>query len=333
MNNKLHHLLISFSVAAGLSVSAHATTLPVIDLDAAKEYMPLMVASDDPANWIAPLGLPFDGVAKLLLSRSDGNFGCSGSLLDGGAFLMTAAHCVTDDDGNNLLNSATISFQGGTVTTTSTEAFVFPTWDGHSLGNNDDIAILKLDTPVNSIPGFGLATGSPVLQPVLHAGYGLIGTGSTGAIPGTFGTLHYGYNVYDAVWSGGSLAYDFDDGTAAHDVFCIIAGTCDAGLPFPNEAMIASGDSGGPSFVLEGGLFKLVGVHSFGATFGVGFGDINDELDSSFGEVGGDTYLLPHAAWIASITAVPEPQTYLMLLAGLFAIGMFAQRRTNHHQA
>lgn len=333
MNNKLHHLLISFSVAAGLSVSAHATTLPVIDLDAAKEYMPLMVASDDPANWIAPLGLPFDGVAKLLLSRSDGNFGCSGSLLDGGAFLMTAAHCVTDDDGNNLLNSATISFQGGTVTTTSTEAFVFPTWDGHSFGKNDDIAILKLDTPINSIPGFGLATGSPVLQPVLHAGYGLIGTGSTGAIPGTFGTLHYGYNVYDAVWGGGSLAYDFDDGTAAHDVFCIIGEICDAGLPFPNEAMIASGDSGGPSFVLEGGLFKLVGVHSFGVTWGVGVGDINDELDSSFGEAGGDTYLLPHAAWIASITAVPEPQTYLMLLAGLFAIGMFVQRRTNHHQA
>lgn len=332
MNNKLHHFFI-LSIAAGLSVSAHATTLPVIDLDAAKEYMPLMVASDDPDNWIAPLGLPFDGVAKLSLSRSDGNFGCSGSLLDGGAFLMTAAHCVTDDDGNNLLNSATISFQGGAITTTSTEAFVFPTWDGHSLGNNDDIAILKLDTPINSIPGFGLATGSPVLQPVLHAGYGLIGTGLTGAIPGTFGTLHYGYNVYDAVWSGGSLAYDFDNGTAANDVFCIIAETCDTGLPFPNEAMIASGDSGGPSFVLEGGVFKLVGVHSFGATFGLGYGDIDDDLNSTFGEVAGDTYLLPHAAWIASITAVPEPQTYLMLLAGLFGIGMFVQRRSNHHQA
>lgn len=328
MNNKPHYLAILFTAVAGFCASAQASTLPVLDLDSVKEFAPLMIASDDPDNWIAPSGTPFDGVAKLILNRSDGSFGCSGSLLDGGAFLMTAAHCVTDDDGNNVMNSTTISFQGGAVTATSTEAFVFPGWDGSSLGKNDDIAILKLDTPVASIPGFELATGSPLFQPVLHAGYGLIGTGLTGAIPGTFGTLHYGYNVYDATWSGGSLAYDFDNGLAANDTFCIVAGSCNLGLPFPNEAMIASGDSGGPSFVIEDGEFKMVGVHSFGATFGLGSGDIDNLLNSSFGEAGGDTYLLPHAAWIASVTAVPEPQTYLMMLAGLLAIGSFAKRRT-----
>ncbi|MBX3616499.1 MAG: PEP-CTERM sorting domain-containing protein [Nitrosomonas sp.] len=97
--------------------------------------------------------------------------------------------------------------------------------------------------------------------------------------------------------------------------------------------MIASGDSGGPSFIIEGGEFKLVGVHSFGATFGLGFGDIDNDLNSSFGELGGDTYLLPNADWIASITAVPEPETYLMLLTGLFAIGTIVRRRKNQHSA
>jgi secreted trypsin-like serine protease len=312
---------------AGTPVPVQASLLPIIDINDAKAYAPRIVASDEPSNWQAPSGDPFDGVGKLILNRTDGTFGCSGSLLDGGGFLVTAAHCLTDDDGNNILNSAAVSFQDGAVTTTATQAYIWNSWDGHTLENNSDIAILRLDTPVTTISGFTIATGNPFLQPVLHAGYGQTGTGATGMQSGTFGALHYGYNVYDAVWNGGSLAYDFDDGTAAHDTFCIVAGLCNTGLPYPFESMIASGDSGGPSFILENGEFRLVGLHSFGATFGLGLGDIDGILNASFGEAGGDTWLLPHIDWIESVTAVPEPRAYALLIAGLTVVTGFARHQ------
>ena len=91
--------------------------------------------------------------------------------------------------------------------------------------------------------------------------------------------------------------------------------------------MIASGDSGGPSFILENGEFRLVGLHSFVATFGLGAGDIDAILNASFGEAGGDTWLLPHIGWIESITAVPEPRAYVLLITGLTVITAFARRQ------
>jgi secreted trypsin-like serine protease len=333
MKHTLHYWIILLTAsagmiaAAGVPVPVQASLLSGIDINDAKAFAPLIVASDDPANWQAPSGDPFDGVGKLILSRTDGTFGCSGSLLDGGGFLVTAAHCLTDNDGNSILNSATVSFQDGAVTTTATQAYIWKGWDGHTLESNSDIAILRLDTPVTTISGFAIATGNPFLQPVLHAGYGQTGTGATGMQSGTFGTLHYGYNVYDAIWNGGSLAYDFDDGTTAHDTFCIVAGICNTGLPHPFESMIASGDSGGPSFILENGEFKLAGLHSFGATFGLGLGDIDGILNASFGEAGGDTWLLPHIDWIEIVTAVPEPRAYVLLIAGLIIVTGFARRR------
>ncbi|MDR4520785.1 MAG: trypsin-like serine protease [Nitrosomonas sp.] len=327
--NRIIGLVASAGVIAvvGIPIPAQASLLPVIDINDTQAYAPRIIASNDPANWRAPSGNPFDGVGKLILNRADGTFGCSGSLLDGGGFLVTAAHCLTDDDGSSILNSATVSFQDGAVTTTATQAHIWSGWDGHTLENNSDIAILRLDTPVTTISGFAIATGNPFLQPVLHAGYGQTGTGATGMQSGTFGALHYGYNVYDAVWTGGSLAYDFDDGTVAHDTFCIVAGLCNTGLPYPFESMIASGDSGGPSFILENGEFRLVGLHSFGATFGLGAGDIDAILNASFGEAGGDTWLLPHIGWIESITAVPEPRAYVLLITGLTVITAFARRQ------
>jgi len=329
MKNNLYRMAFAVTTAIGIYSSSHA--MPIIDLDRAEEFAPLIIASDNPDNWIAPIPGILDGVGKLILHRSDGNFGCSGSLLGGGDFLITAAHCVTDDHGKNILNSADISFKGGAVSTTASKAFVFSGWDGHTLGNNDDIAILKLDTPVTTIDGYGIATGGIaelVRQPELHAGYGLTGTGLTGAQAGTFGILHYGYNNYETTWnnSSGSLAYDFDNGTPAHDAFCIITGICNLGLGSA-ESIISPGDSGGASFIMDGGQLKLAGVHSFGATFGISGGDIDNILNSSFGEAAGDTYLLPHLAWINSVTAVPEPQTYLMMLIGLLVISASIQHR------
>jgi hypothetical protein len=85
--------------------------------------------------------------------------------------------------------------------------------------------------------------------------------------------------------------------------------------------LIAPGDSGGPSFLGA----QLIGVHSFGGTFGAPF-DINNLHDASFGELGGDVRIALHADWIDSITAVPEPRSYALTLLGLAAVVLCARR-------
>jgi hypothetical protein len=67
--------------------------------------------------------------------------------------------------------------------------------------------------------------------------------------------------------------------------------------------MLASGDSGGPTF--ENG--KLVGISSYGITLEYSFGplprtsDCTSQLDSSCGEFGGDTRVSFYSGWIDTI--------------------------------
>lgn len=69
------------------------------------------------------------------------------------------------------------------------------------------------------------------------------------------------------------------------------------------EVGIAPGDSGGPGFV-DG---KIAGIHSFGFTSGCGgvtnIADFNCELDSSYGEMAGDTRVSTYAGWIDDVVA------------------------------
>ena len=73
------------------------------------------------------------------------------------------------------------------------------------------------------------------------------------------------------------------------------------------EVGIASGDSGGPGFIGD----KIAGVHSFGFTHnctGVTNGtDFTCGLDSSFGEMSGDTRVSYYAPWIDAVVDGLEP--------------------------
>jgi hypothetical protein len=300
------------SLLAGLLLAAAVPAHAIVSTSSASNWLSSALANPD----------SLDGVAKLVIN---GSTGCSGTLLAGGAFVLTAAHCVTDASGALTATSIALSLASGTVSakvSSASQIDVFTSWNG-SLGNNNDLALLQLDSAVTGISGYQLYTANPLHQTVLIAGYGLTGVGSSGATASTFGTLHWGNNVYDTT-SGtrgsGSYLFDFDDGLAANSSM----GNLGLGSA---EAMIASGDSGGASFITLAGQLYLAGVHSFGqrsASF-----DIDGTANSSYGEAGGDTVLYSAAtqAWITQATSVPEPATLAQLLAGLLLLPVLGRGR------
>jgi hypothetical protein len=125
-----------------------------------------------------------------------------------------------------------------------------------------------------------------------------------------------------------SYLSDFDSGLAANDSSCIIAAAlgiapnaqfCQTGVS--REVGIAGGDSGGPGFI-DG---KLASINSYGLTFGAGFGDVDNALNSSFGEFSGYVPVWLHRDFINA--QVPEPATWALMIGGFMMTGAALRRR------
>lgn len=284
------------------------------------------IVSSTSDSLLSGSGVDFlDGVAKLTLTRDDGTYLCSGSLLAGGAYILTAAHCVSGSEGANTTSLVSIALDSGSVTATSSTYYVAPGWDGE-LDEGNDLALIELSTAITSVEGYELYSGLANNETVLLAGYGKTGTGLAGAT-GSVGTLYYGYNEYDAngqfynsIGVDGSLiyVYDFDDGTRRNNRFG------SNGLGADEEAIIASGDSGGASLIQIDGEWYLVGVHSFGSCLRPGC-----TADSGFGDYAGDVAVYGQLSWMQTyvVSAVPEPSSYAMYLAGLGLLGGLSRLR------
>lgn len=312
-----------------------------------------IVSTSNPDDWLAS-DSRFAGEAYL----SIGGTHCSGSLLAGGAYVLTAAHCVTGSDGTKTTSPVSVQFRGGTVSASvsspSQQISLFATWhgqgaQGRNLGWNNDLALLRLDTAVNAVTGYQVLGVDPIRATVVLAGYGYVGIGASGFTTSSgLGTLHWGANEYETIFPGrSSYLFDFDDGDPAQNALQYF-GTSSLGLPkitpagSPREAMIAPGDSGGASFVVaNGGTFYLAGVHSFLAQLNLPGVDVDLTLNGSFGEIGGDTVLFTaaNAAWITQVTgllpvtSVPEPASGAILLAGgaMLAVAWSRRRRFAQH--
>jgi secreted trypsin-like serine protease len=321
------------------------------------------------SNWRLTAGSTFNGVqgafdaTALLLFQStgvSGTYACSGSLMKGGAYVLTAAHCV-----DGLISmSVQFGYTNGVAleTRTVTEAIMHPGWNG-TLDSGADIALVKLDQKVTTLQGYSLSTSNDVGKDYIMTGYGTSGTGYGASSPNWNDSAygHFGYNtfevessvftsawdaysgegVYTAPTYGVTYVSDFD----AYDVrnagryntldrVASLTGgnwTSSAGLG-ANEALIAGGDSGGGDFVWNGSEWVLSAVHSWGWQF---CGDrVDPSCDyrstnsSSYGDISGSTAVFSHVDWInATINPVPEPATYAMTLLGLAVVSGAARRR------
>jgi len=287
--------------------------------------VPMYTTVDDPANHVVDSGGSLDGVGKIELTRSDGTFLCSGALLSTGLHVLTAAHCVTDDFGNFVLNSATVTFEGKKTETISVDV---PNSSAHPRFKGDfikgfDVAVLTLTSaPSSDIDRYVIDrnSGDDVGSTPIKTGYGQSGFGTTGANATTFpaGIKRTGLNLYDDVGDtmylalglkpnkdfviGGVLQYDFDNGTASTDAFGFFFSNPNTGLG-DKEVNSAPGDSGGPN--QNGNV--ITGVTSYGITLTfTDSGDTSDVtpdiVDSSFGEFSGDSRVSKYTKFIDGIT-------------------------------
>ena len=108
-------------------------------------------------------------------------------------------------------------------------------------GEGNDIAIYKLDRAVTNVTPSPISRTTPTVGQLLTlVGFGGGGTGTTGHT-GDYGTKRVGTTPIDQV-TAQTIFWNFDNNT---------------------ESNTAPGDSGGPAFVVNGGLWELAGINSF----------------------------------------------------------------------
>lgn len=301
-----------------------------------------------PSNWrLDPnaafngVAAAFNGTAALTFTTPGGTYACSGSLLPGGQYILTAAHCA--DDATSMTIEFGLYNNVALQTRTATAFYVHPGWtaSGGALDNGSDIAVVKLSAPVTNLNAYYLSTTNDVGKQYIITGYGTSGNGTATGSPnwadGAYG--HYGYNTADAessvlfsAWDaanpgagtytdptyGVTYVSDFDAVTltaaqqAQYNTIQRMADltgngfSSDTGVGL-GEALIAGGDSGGGDFVWDAtnNVWLLSAVHSWGWQFCGGrvspTCDYRSGNSSSYGDISGSTAAFSHIAWVESI--------------------------------
>ncbi len=289
-------------------------------------------------------GITLDGVGFLRTPTPDDPtlaFFCTTQRI-GPRTVITAAHCVTDDDTGALLPTTTQAsafFVGPGGVETQIGAYnvrVRPDW----LGFNNPDTFLAGDVAVVNfaevLPSY--VTTYDIFPTVLPPGIGLTGVGSTHVGLGTFGTgtgptgfdlkRRWGQNAVDftapELFAGldEMLFTDFQDASGGWGTNCLVVGVCNPSRG-ATEAGVAGGDSGGPLFI--GGQLAAV------ASLGTYWCDPAFEAEcvplvvdperpfDSFGALNGFAPLARNLGFINAAT-VPEPSTAALAGVGVVTL-------------
>ncbi len=254
---------------------------------------------------------PWAGVGSLSVG---GNL-FTGTLIAPG-YILTAAHVAAGAD------PSSISFQtnaGSSQTYSASQVFINPDYTASTGGNiagdptnHADLAIIRLSDAVPSdVPFYSLFSGNLQGKALTFVSY----AGST-TVKKT------GENVADLLFADAkgirqTYAFDYDGPnlTSNH----LGGGTLGAN----REASLVPGDSGSSAFVMVNGQWQLAGINTFQAYFTAG------QTSGQYGTAGGGVVLSTYAPWINSVilTPVPEPESGLMLIAGLGLLGLVSRGR------
>lgn len=243
---------------------------------------------------------PYAGVGSLRIAASSGTYICTATPIDA-THVLTAGHCV-DIDNNGVPDISGVTFNlnyGGDLTSQIPAV----AWETHpnftgfnSPSINDDLAVITLGAALPAgVPTYQLATSDMVAGTthIYMVGYGRSGDGVKGYTTGaSFTVKRDGENIVDAFYGQDDAA-----GTpGAKEVFRF-----DFDGPRPNtnamggktlgndkETTLGGGDSGGPSFVVVGGVYYLAGVNTF----------TQGSSAPKFGSLGGGINVFPYTDWI-----------------------------------
>ncbi|GAB2795164.1 Calx-beta domain-containing protein [Halomonas shantousis] len=239
---------------------------------------------------------------------AEGFYG-TGTLLPTGRHILTAAHLFE----RNTVGDVIVTFELP-LGLLRLEGTLLPLPSGYRQGEvHDDLALVLLDAPAPvEAERYALYRDSDELGQITQlVGYGQAATGDTGKIDsGGAPVKRAGFNTFDALgetldpitrsqgWTtepGSQLLTDFDNGKREQDALGRLFGIDELGLG-ENEVFISSGDSGGPAFIDS----RIAGVVTYAASLQKGSikPDINQSVDSSFGEVAGLQRVSHHAQWI-----------------------------------
>ncbi|MFH1921845.1 MAG: trypsin-like serine protease, partial [Planctomycetota bacterium] len=281
-----------------------------------REGMVLSTSTDNPANHVVNPGGGYDGVVEVIGPDGTG----SGILLKTGRHILTAAHVVDADptDGAAVaVASIDVRFDMpyGPIFMTATSIIIHAAWNDAPENANDlAIIVLPQEAPAGAERYEMYSGGQELSQVAEIVGYGMAGQGAEQFIDGNKRLVNNIFEVYGEDFSGmawadfnagpgvitgvpaGTLiAYDFDNGLAANDMFGSLFGIRGLGLG-EEEGAAAHGDSGGPAFI-DG---VVVGVASFILDY-AGTDIDGAPFNASFGSAGFYTRVSAYSDWIGSL--------------------------------
>jgi Ca2+-binding RTX toxin-like protein/secreted trypsin-like serine protease len=235
---------------------------------------------------------------------------CTGTLLSTGRHILTAAHCLTNDDtGAWDVPMVTVVFEtsnGRVLMDVPSSSFHKPsTWDGFNQdGSTDDLAIITL--PRQAPAG---ATRHPIYQGTDEVGrwFYEVGYGQSGFVgggPSVFdGVKRMGTNFFDAAIGPNSAVLRYDLDRHPDDW----AGAADPSNPSArtNEIIGAPGDSGGPLFLWgPSGQLEVAAVHSASM----------NNTDHHWGDRASNARVSSHVSWINGILAQSNAYDFVLNL-------------------